>query len=190
MIAYLKGTLIHKTPGSVVVDTGGVGYAAAIPVSSYRQARRDRAAGRAPHPHPPHRRRPRPLRLRLRPRRRTCSSSSSAISGIGPKLAMNVLSGIAPADLEDGRPDERRRPDLARARHRQEDGPAHHHGAPGQAGEEGEAPVGQRLARERRTSSPPCRTWASGGRRPSGPSTRRSTAQARQRASRSSSGSA
>ncbi|TFG54459.1 MAG: Holliday junction branch migration protein RuvA, partial [Candidatus Aminicenantes bacterium] len=35
MIAYLKGTLIHKTPGQVVIETGGVGYAAAIPVSSY-----------------------------------------------------------------------------------------------------------------------------------------------------------
>ena len=35
MIAYLKGTLIHKTPGHVVVETGGVGYAAAIPVSSF-----------------------------------------------------------------------------------------------------------------------------------------------------------
>ena len=34
MIAYLRGTLIHKTPGRVIVDAGGVGYTAAIPVSS------------------------------------------------------------------------------------------------------------------------------------------------------------
>ena len=35
MIAYLKGTLIQKTPDQVVIDTGGVGYGAAIPVSSF-----------------------------------------------------------------------------------------------------------------------------------------------------------
>jgi Holliday junction resolvasome RuvABC DNA-binding subunit len=35
MIAYLKGTLIHNTPGHVVIEAGGVGYAAAVPVSSF-----------------------------------------------------------------------------------------------------------------------------------------------------------
>jgi len=98
MIAYLKGTLIHKTPGHVVVETGGVGYAAAIPVSSFASlgeigetvelfihthvaedalalygfASQDEKA----------------MFLKL-----------IGISGIGPKLAMNVLSGISPGDL-------------------------------------------------------------------------------------------
>lgn len=35
MIAYLKGVLISKQPHSVVIDTGGVGYCAAIPISTY-----------------------------------------------------------------------------------------------------------------------------------------------------------
>ena len=35
MIAYLQGKLAESTPTSVVVDCGGVGYAVLIPVSSY-----------------------------------------------------------------------------------------------------------------------------------------------------------
>ncbi|NQU10060.1 Holliday junction branch migration protein RuvA [bacterium] len=37
MIAYLHGTLAEATPTRVVVDCHGVGYAVAIPVSSYDQ---------------------------------------------------------------------------------------------------------------------------------------------------------
>jgi len=35
MIAYLKGEIRQKTPGHVVVDIGGVGYCAHIPLSTY-----------------------------------------------------------------------------------------------------------------------------------------------------------
>jgi len=35
MIAYLKGVLLQKSPARVVVDCGGVGYAAAIPLSTF-----------------------------------------------------------------------------------------------------------------------------------------------------------
>ncbi len=84
MIAYLKGTLIDKTPGRVVIDTGGVGYAAAIPLSTFFKLGEIGADGRAPHPHPPHRRRPLPLTASRRAKRRTCSSSSSASPGSAP----------------------------------------------------------------------------------------------------------
>jgi Holliday junction DNA helicase RuvA len=98
MIAYLKGTLIHKTPGHVVVETGGVGYAAAIPVSSY--VRLGEAGGTVElfiHTHLSDdalalygfiSREEKDMFLKL-----------IGISGIGPKLAMNVLSGISPEDL-------------------------------------------------------------------------------------------
>ncbi|MEN6559955.1 MAG: Holliday junction branch migration protein RuvA [Acidobacteriota bacterium] len=98
MIAYLRGTLIQKTPGRVVVETGGVGYAAAIPVSSY--VRLGEVGGT--------------VELFIH----THMSDDSlclygfvsqdekdmflkliGITGIGPKLAMNILSGIAPEDL-------------------------------------------------------------------------------------------
>jgi len=35
MISYLEGKLVHKSPTCVVVDVGGVGYAIQIPLSSY-----------------------------------------------------------------------------------------------------------------------------------------------------------
>lgn len=100
MIAYLKGTLIHKTPGHVVVETGGVGYAAAIPVSSF--VRLGEVGGTVEllvHTHVTDdaialfgflSQDEKDMFLRL-----------IGISGIGPKLAMNVLSGIAPDDLAD-----------------------------------------------------------------------------------------
>lgn len=100
MIAYLKGTLIHKTPGQVIIDTGGVGYCAAIPVSSY--VKLGEAGGTVElfiHTHLTDdslalygfvTRDEKDMFLKL-----------IGISGIGPKLAMNVLSGIAPADLEE-----------------------------------------------------------------------------------------
>ena len=99
MIAYLKGTLIRKSPGQVVVDVGGVGYAAAIPLSTF--IRLGDVGG--------------PAEILVY----THLSDSAlalfgfstaaekeiflkliAVSGIGPKLAMAILSGIEPADLE------------------------------------------------------------------------------------------
>ncbi|MGZ5467932.1 MAG: Holliday junction branch migration protein RuvA [Candidatus Aminicenantales bacterium] len=100
MIAYLKGTLIDKTPGRVIVDTGGVGYTAAIPVSSFVHL--GEIGGTVElfiHTHLSDdalalygfvSREEKDMFLKL-----------IGISGIGPKLALNILSGIAPADLED-----------------------------------------------------------------------------------------
>ena len=35
MIAHLKGVILQKSPAQIVVDCGGVGYAAAIPLSTF-----------------------------------------------------------------------------------------------------------------------------------------------------------
>ncbi|MCU0244214.1 MAG: Holliday junction branch migration protein RuvA [Acidobacteria bacterium] len=100
MIAYLKGTLIHKTPGHVVVETGGVGYAAAIPVSSF--VRLGEVGGTVEllvHTHVTDD----AIALFgfLSQDEKDMFLKLIGISGIGPKLAMNVLSGIAPDDLAD-----------------------------------------------------------------------------------------
>jgi Holliday junction DNA helicase RuvA len=100
MIAYLKGTLIYKTPGHVIVETGGVGYAAAIPVSSY--ARLGEVGGTVEllvHTHVSDD----ALALYgfVSQDEKEMFLKLIGISGIGPKLALNILSGIAPADLED-----------------------------------------------------------------------------------------
>jgi Holliday junction DNA helicase RuvA len=100
MIAYLKGTLIHKTPGHVVVETGGVGYAAAIPVSSFASLGEiGETVELFIHTH---------LSDDALALYGFASQDEKAmflkligISGIGPKLAMNILSGISPGDLEE-----------------------------------------------------------------------------------------
>jgi len=100
MIAYLKGILIHKTPNQVIVETGGVGYEAKIPLSTYFKL------GEVPEP----------VELLIYTHLTADSLSLFGfaaqeekdmflkligISGIGPKLAMNILSGIEPAALEE-----------------------------------------------------------------------------------------
>jgi Holliday junction DNA helicase RuvA len=98
MIAYLKGTLIHTTPGQVVIETGGVGYSAAVPVSSYVKLGEAGATVELfIHTHLTDdslalfgflTREEKDMFLKL-----------IGISGIGPRLAMNILSGIDPGDL-------------------------------------------------------------------------------------------
>jgi Holliday junction DNA helicase RuvA len=100
MIAYLKGILIHKSPGQVIIDTGGVGYAATIPLSTYfKLGDVGGAAELLIYTHVTDdslslfgfaAREEKDMFLKL-----------IGISGIGPKLAMNILSGIEPADLEE-----------------------------------------------------------------------------------------
>ena len=98
MIAYLKGTLIRKSPGQAVIDAGGVGYAAAIPLSTFIRI------GEVGQPVELH------IYTHLSDSALALYGFSTeaekdiflkliAVSGIGPKLAMNILSGIEPADL-------------------------------------------------------------------------------------------
>jgi len=100
MIAYLKGTIIQKTPSQVVVDIGGVGYSAAIPLSTFFKLGEigdpvelfihthltDNALS---------------LFGFMTKDERELFLKLIAISGIGPKLAMNVLSGIEAPDFID-----------------------------------------------------------------------------------------
>jgi Holliday junction DNA helicase RuvA len=100
MIAYLKGTLIHNTPGHVVIEAGGIGYAAAVPVSSF--ASLGEIGGTVEiyvHTHLSDD----ALALYgfLTRDEKAMFLKLIGISGIGPKLAMNILSGIAPGDLEE-----------------------------------------------------------------------------------------
>lgn len=100
MIAHLRGHLIHKTPQSVVVDVGGVGYCAAIPLSTYVRVGEENGtvelhvythlSDSALTLYGFSTREERDLFLKL-----------ISISGIGPKLALNVLSGIGPVELEE-----------------------------------------------------------------------------------------
>ncbi|OGD11113.1 MAG: Holliday junction DNA helicase RuvA [Candidatus Aminicenantes bacterium RBG_13_62_12] len=100
MIARLKGTLIQKSTGQVVIDAGGVGYCASIPLSTYvRLGEVKETVELFIHTH-------------LTDSSLTLFGFATgeeknlflkliAISGIGPRLALNILSGIGPKDLED-----------------------------------------------------------------------------------------
>lgn len=100
MIAYLKGTLIQKKPNQVVVDVGGVGYCASIPISTYlRLGEVNELAALHVYSYLTDN------SLSL------CAFSTQeekdiflkliSISGIGPKIALNILSGIEASDLEE-----------------------------------------------------------------------------------------
>jgi len=98
MIAYLKGIILHKSPGQVTIDCHGVGYAAAIPLSTFVKIGEEGS----------------PVELFIYTHLTDSSLSLFgfrtaderelflkliSVSGIGPKIAMNVLSGMTPDDL-------------------------------------------------------------------------------------------
>src|SRR5690349_24949715 len=98
MIASLRGVLVEKHPNQAVVEAGGVGYDVTIPVSTYTQLPETGTE----------------VRLRIHTHVREdalalfgfLSQDEKAIferligvSGIGPKLAVTILSGLAAAEL-------------------------------------------------------------------------------------------
>lgn len=95
MIAYLAGTLAEKSPGSAVVDVHGVGYRVAIPLSTYEKLGEIGSSIKLL------------TYLSVRENAFDLFGFSSAserdlflrlieISGVGPRLALNVLSGMEP----------------------------------------------------------------------------------------------
>src|SRR5690349_18888416 len=98
MIAHLRGKILEKHPTSVILEAAGVGYEIAISVPSfsglpaeggevslhiYTHVREDVLA----------------LYGFLRREEKQLFERLIGVSGIGPKLAMTVLSGIAADDL-------------------------------------------------------------------------------------------
>jgi Holliday junction DNA helicase RuvA len=98
MIAYLEGELYEKRPEYVILKVGGVGYQAFIPLSTFYQL-----------PEPPDQ-----VALQVYTHVQTDTLQLYgfatqdekltfikllAIPRVGPKLALNILSGISPQDL-------------------------------------------------------------------------------------------
>ena len=98
MIARLAGTLAEKTPGRIVVDVQGVGYDVQVPLSTfYVIGELGAAVNLRVHTHV----REEVIALYgfATPLEQALFERLIAISGIGPKLALAVLSGIEPPDL-------------------------------------------------------------------------------------------
>ena len=98
MIAYLKGQLFQKSTQSIIIEAGGIGYEVFVPLSTYYALpEQDQKVS---------------LHIYTHVREDTLclfgfSSSLEkdlfllliSVSGIGPKLAVNILSGIGPQEL-------------------------------------------------------------------------------------------
>jgi Holliday junction DNA helicase RuvA len=98
MIALLRGVLLEKHPNQAVVDVGGVGYDVTIPVSTYSHLPEAGAEVRLRiHTHV----REDALALYgfLTQDEKALFEKLISVSGIGPKMAMAVLSGIPALDL-------------------------------------------------------------------------------------------
>jgi holliday junction DNA helicase RuvA len=96
MIAHLRGKLISRRPNLVIVETGGVGYDVTISVPAFAELP-SLGSEVALHIHTHVREDQLALYGFLRHEEKELFEKMITVSGIGPKLAITVLSGM-PAD--------------------------------------------------------------------------------------------
>ena len=94
MIAHLRGQILYKIPNYVVIDCGGVGYELAISVTTYTELGEVGAEARL-HVHTHVREDALQLFGFHEVTEKRLFEKLLTISGIGPKLAITVLSGIS-----------------------------------------------------------------------------------------------
>jgi Holliday junction DNA helicase RuvA len=98
VIAHLRGRVLRKNPQEVIVDVAGVGYKVAIPVSTfYRLGEEGAEVSLRVHTHV----REDALALYgfLTAHEQDLFESLIQVAGVGPRLAVNILSGIEAAEL-------------------------------------------------------------------------------------------
>ena len=96
MIAYLHGKLADSAPTHVVVDCNGVGYSVFIPLSSYdKLPHRDGEVKLLTYHHVVEREGTQQLFGFVTPEEREMFLLLISISGIGPRLAINILSSTS-----------------------------------------------------------------------------------------------
>jgi Holliday junction DNA helicase RuvA len=98
MIAHLNGHLLKKTTQSVIIETGGIGYEVLVPLSTfYKLPEKDERVSLHVYTHV------REDAFLLFGFYTTLEKDLFlmliSVSGIGPKLSLNILSGIGPQDL-------------------------------------------------------------------------------------------
>jgi Holliday junction DNA helicase RuvA len=100
MIAFLRGRILDKQPNRIIVDVQGVGYDVHVPLSTYYDIG-DEGAEAVLHIHTHVREDVLQLYGFLTPLEQQVFERLIGISGIGPKLAVAVLSGIDTRELVD-----------------------------------------------------------------------------------------
>lgn len=98
MIASLRGKIADKQAGRVVVDVGGVGYEVAVPVETYSQVG-ELGEDVSLHVHTHMREGTISLYGFHSPRDRGLFEKFIDVSGVGPRLALTLLSGMPTAEL-------------------------------------------------------------------------------------------
>lgn len=98
MIAHLRGRLLAKHPNQAIVETGGVGYEVTISVPTFSDLP---AVGSevALHIHTHVREDSIALYGFLRPAEKQLFEKLISVSGIGPKLAITILSGMVADEM-------------------------------------------------------------------------------------------
>src|SRR6478736_10352138 len=98
MIAHLRGKLLAKHPNQAVVETGGVGYDVTISVPTFSDL--PGIGGEvALHIHTHVREDALALYVFLRSSEKVLFEKLIAVSGIGPKLAITIMSGMAADEM-------------------------------------------------------------------------------------------
>ncbi len=100
MIDYVSGTLVEKTPDTVLVDVHGIGYRVHVPTSTYE---------RLPEPdeevmlHTYHylREDDESLYGFATQAERSIFTTMTSVSRVGPSLALSALSAMSPTELRD-----------------------------------------------------------------------------------------
>lgn len=100
MIGRLTGHIVECTPGSVLLDVGGVGYFLHIPLSTFYPLSQRPSDITTLHVHTHVRQEALLLFGFATPGERMTFERLIAISGVGPKIALAVLSGIGVDELE------------------------------------------------------------------------------------------
>lgn len=98
MIGYLRGRVLEKRPNRVILEVQGVGYDVCIPVSTYYQMP-DPPAEVQLHIHTHVREDALALYGFRTPGEKKLFEKLMSVSGIGPKLAITVLSGLEAPEL-------------------------------------------------------------------------------------------
>jgi len=98
MIAHLRGKLLAKHPNQVIVETGGVGYEVTISIPSFSDLP-GVGAEVSLHIHTHVREDLLALYGFLQPSEKLLFEKLITVSGIGPKLAITILSGMAADDM-------------------------------------------------------------------------------------------
>ena len=94
MIAHLRGQILAKSPNSVILDVNGVGYELAISVATFSEIGAEGAQAKL-HVHTHVREDALLLFGFAEPAEKLLFEKLLTISGIGPTLAIKVLSGIS-----------------------------------------------------------------------------------------------